>query len=175
MRLKRYFRSILKKSFFPTLHNDLEVMPVYLWWKITREDDTKYVLKNLSSIFLKIFKAESIKEYTSEQYEKLNDDFTDYFGIGKTRLHRFNLLAKIQMLKVDFAVTNDRYFLTMIQIAEIELKSTELDNGGEVDEYKMLRQVSMALDGADMNPNKMSVIQYYSDQNTAVERIKARK
>lgn len=175
MKLKQYFRSILKKSFFPGLYNDLEIMPVYLWWKISREEDSKYLLMDTDSIFLKLFSVDSIKEYTAIQYEKLNDDFTDYFGIGKTRLKRFNLLAKIQMLKVDYAVSEDAYYLTMLAIAEMELKATDGGSDEEVDEYEMLRSVSMTLGGAQLDPLKISVIQYYSDQNTAVKKVKSRK
>lgn len=169
MQLKRYYQKLLKSFFFPRLHNDLHYMPVALWWRISKESNPNHVIKDKESKWLKLFSKESILEYTSEQYNKLNDDFTDYFGLGAVGAKRLKLMAKIQVFKVNFAVTKSNYWLTQILVAETEIK--QMGSNDTVDEYEMLRSVNMAL-SANIDPNIVSVIQYYSDQRTAVKKSK---
>ena len=74
-----------------------------------------------------------------------------------------------------YAVTKNHIWTTRILYVEIELEEYRPKGQKEINEYETLRNVSISLDGASMNPQTMSVIQYYSDQNLAIKRNKQAK
>ena len=74
-----------------------------------------------------------------------------------------------------YAVTKSQIWTTRRLYVEIELEEYRPKGQKEINEYETLRNVSISLDGASMNPQTMSVIQYYSDQNLAIKRNKQAK
>ncbi|MCH8744432.1 MAG: hypothetical protein IIB31_02150 [Chloroflexi bacterium] len=175
----------------PELYDDLHTMPVVLWWKILKEIDALglakpdiksnwliiHVLESFIKcvVFVFINEQRAIANYCNKQREKLNDDFTNFFGVQKRQAKYLKLLCKHQEYVVMYAVTKSHIWTTRRLYVEIELEEYRPKGQKEINEYETLRNVSISLDGASMNPQTMSVIQYYSDQNLAIKRNKQAK
>ena len=171
----------------PKLHNDLHFMPVVIWWKIGKEDDAtdliiaekihpfpfSFILSIVGFVIdLFIDKKDIIKSYCNDQRSRLNDDFTDFFGVQKKHKKRLDLIGKRQYYIVKFAITKNNHWITKRERIEIELDGMKPMEAKDKNDYEELRSVSMSLEGANMDPKSMSVIQYYSDLDLAIRRSK---
>jgi len=179
----------------PELYDDLHTMPVVIWWKVQKADDALDLIKGkktaykpflyvvISScknalgliIFLFIDKKKVILRHCAKRWDKLNDDFTDYFGVQPTQQKYLKLLGLQQYYAAQYAITKSHYWTTKRLITEAELEDLRPERAEEFNQYEELRSVSMALGGANMNPLEISVIQYYSDKNLAVKKSKEAK
>lgn len=168
MRFKSFFLECWKRCFFPALHDELDELPVYLWWKAEKSDIKKTLLLNSKSKLLLLFPKSHVRYYLDEQFGELNDDFMDHFGFSAEHQERLDLIAKIQIYKSTFVRTGSHYWTTKIMRTEIELEALTRDDV-KLDEYKMLIRVKRALGGQEINPRVVSVIEYYSMQQEAVE------
>ena len=155
--------------FLPELYDDLHTMPVVYWWKILKEIDALSLIMHTKTT------SKRIVNQVNKQREKLNDDFTNFFGVQKRQAKYLKLLCKHQEYVVMYAVTKNHIWTTRRLYVEIELEEYRPKGQKEINEYETLRNVSISLDGASMNPQTMSVIQYYSDQNLAIKRNKQAK
>lgn len=155
--------------FLPELYDDLHEMPIIHWWKMLKDIDALSLIKNRKTT------SKRIVNQVNKQREKLKDDFTDFFGVQKRQAKYLKLLCKHQEYVVMYAVTKNHIWTTRRLYVEIELEEYRPKGQKEINEYETFRNVSMSLDGASMNPQTMSVIQYYSDQNLAIKRNKQAK
>ncbi len=169
MRLKNKLLNWLNSFFLPELHDDLHEMPVVLWWRIQKEGDALLLIKGRKR------SSKRILAHCVVQWEKLNDDFTDYFGIQKRQREYLRLLGLHQYYVAQYAITKNHFWTTKRLIIEAQLEEYRPEEIGEFNEYEELRNISISLDGANMNPREMSVIQYYSDRNLAIKRNKKSK
>tara|TARA_R100001244_G_scaffold106549_1_gene79032 strand:+ start:110 stop:637 length:528 start_codon:yes stop_codon:yes gene_type:complete len=165
-------------------------MPVVLWWKTEKEGNEIDLVKSEKTysfpfsipmlwidIAIRIFvnKKEAIATHCIEQKSKLNDDFTDYFGIQKKQIRWFKLIKKHQYYVYMYAITKSHIWTTRRLYIEIELEDYKPKGATDINEYEEFRNVSMSLDGAPMNPQTMSVFQYYSDRFMAIKKNKKAK
>ncbi len=164
MKLQLRLLSWYRIFFLPELHDDLHTMPVVLWWKIEKEGNAIDLIKRTKT------SSDKIINYVNKQKEKLNDDFTDFFGIQEKQQKRLKLIAKHQYCVAMYAVTKSHIWTTRRLYVEIELEAYKPTGGAQINQYEELRNVSMSLDGANMNPQTMSVFQYYSDRGMAIKR-----
>lgn len=169
MKLKLKLLSWYRIFFLPELYDDLHTMPVVYWWKILKEIDALSLIMHTKTT------SKKIVNQVNKQREKLNDDFTNFFGVQKRQAKYLKLLCKHQEYVVMYAVTKSHIWTTRRLYVEIELEEYRPKGQKEINEYETLRNVSISLDGASMNPQTMSVIQYYSDQNLAIKRNKQAK
>ena len=169
MKLKLKLLNLWRVFFLPELYDDLHTMPVVYWWKILKEIDALSLIMHTKTT------SKRIVNQVNKQREKLNDDFTNFFGVQKRQAKYLKLLCKHQEYVVMYAVTKNHIWTTRRLYVEIELEEYRPKGQKEINEYETLRNVSISLDGASMNPQTMSVIQYYSDQNLAIKRNKQAK
>ena len=169
MKLKLKLLNLWRVFFLPELYDDLHTMPVVYWWKILKETDALSLIMHTKTT------SKRIVNQVNKQREKLNDDFTNFFGVQKRQAKYLKLLCKHQEYVVMYAVTKNHIWTTRRLYVEIELEEYRPKGQKEINEYETLRNVSISLDGASMNPQTMSVIQYYSDQNLAIKRNKQAK
>ncbi len=169
MKLKTILLNWLKSFFLPELYDDLHTMPVVIWWKVQKADDALDLIKG------KKRRSKRIINHCAKQWDKLNDDFTDYFGVQPTQQKYLKLLGLQQYYAAQYAITKSHYWTTKRLITEAELEDLRPERAEEFNQYEELRSVSMALGGANMNPLEISVIQYYSDKNLAVKKSKEAK
>jgi len=169
MKLKLKLLNLWRVFFLPELYDDLHTMPVVYWWKILKEIDALSLIMHTKTT------SKKIVNQVNKQREKLNDDFTNFFGVQKRQAKYLKLLCKHQEYVVMYAVTKSHIWTTRRLYVEIELEEYRPKGQKEINEYETLRNVSISLDGASMNPQTMSVIQYYSDQNLAIKRNKQAK
>lgn len=169
MKLKINFLNLWRLFFLPELHDDLHTMPVVLWWKIQKEQSAIHLIKGAKST------SKRVVNHCNNQWDKLNDYFTDYFGIQAMQKKYLKLLVKHQICVSKYARTKNHYWTTQRLIIEAELEDFKPSEIKDFNYYEELRNVSMTLDGANMNPQEMSVIQYYSDRNSAIKISKQRR
>jgi len=166
MKLKNILPNWLRSFFLPELYDDLHTMPVVIWWKVQKADDALGLIKG---------KYKKSNYLCAKQWDKLNDDFTDYFGVQPAQQKYLKLLGLQQYYAAQYAITKSHYWTTKRLITEAELEDLRPERAEEFNQYEELRSVSMALGGATMNPQEISVIQYYSDKNLAVKKNKEAK
>jgi hypothetical protein len=145
-------------------------MPVSLWWKIQNSNDLLHLIKGTKTTSKRIIKS------ASKRWYDLNSEFTDFFGIPKRQKKYLKLLAKHQIYVSAYARTKSHRWTTKRLYIEIELEQYKPKESKEkFNPYEELRNVSMSLSGAHIDPNTMSVIQYYSDKDLAIKNNKKAK
>lgn len=164
MKLKLKLLNLWRVFFLPELYDDLHAMPVVLWWEIEKQDNALELIKGVKT------SSDKIINYVNQQKSKLNDDFTDFFGIQKKQQKRLKLIAKHQYFVAMYAITKSHIWTTRRLYVEIELEDYNPMEGNQINQYEELRNISMSLDGANMDPKTMSVFQYYSDRGMAIRR-----
>lgn len=177
MKLKNALLTWYVQFFFPALHDDLTEMSVHLWWKAEKDDGRKDLiiykktifLEKLVSFQLKMFTNGFIHSHLNDQMEKLNDDFIDFFGFDPEHLERLYLIKDIQCLKSEFARTGDNGCVTQWLILEIRLANiTRSDK--EINEYELLANVELLLGNGTINPQLVSVIDFYSKKKAGIKK-----
>ena len=164
MKLQLKLLNLWRFFFLPELHNDLHEMPVVLWWKIQKSNNALELIKGVKTA------SKKITSHVNNQWYKLNNDFTDYFGVQKAQKRYFKLIAEHQIYVSAFARTKSHRWTTKRLIVEEQLKAYKPKEVKDFNPYNELRDVSMALDGATIDPKTTSVLQYYSDRESAVTR-----
>lgn len=98
------------------LYDNIDNFPIYNWFKCIELKDYTYCLVNRI-------------ECNTEQLNKCKDMFSimysqylDTFGISDSLNEIISLQNQILVLKIDKALTGDRFFETLIELKEIELK-----------------------------------------------------
>lgn len=163
MKLQLRVLNLWRIFFLPELHNDLHYMPVVVWWKIQKSGNPIDLIKGTKTASTKIINL------VAAQWDKLNDDFTDFFKVQKRQKRYLTLLAEHQVCVSAFTRTQNHIWTTRRIYVELELEQYKPKEVKQFNEYEELRNVSMTLSGAHMNPQEMSVIHYYSDRDLAIK------
>ena len=98
-------------------YKSLDEMPIANWFKIQQTNDLKYML-------VKTRKSKhkgSIRAWKGTK--KLSNEYIDTFGISDEHRQILELSRDIEVLKIDFILTQDRSLLTMIEIKKDQLKA----------------------------------------------------
>ena len=113
----------------------------------------------------------TIRKFTNELAKKINDIYINHFGFTKEHHRRLKLIAKIQLFKSKFARSKNNRWITQLMIAERELEVLMgKDTNEKVDEYDVLTNVQLSLDGIHIDPQQMAMMEYYSKQKSASKR-----
>lgn len=155
------FQNFLKRSFYPSVFDDLEELFIYIWWKIHRDGDTLRLIKR------KWLRFQFLMSYTDKVFIKLKENYIDHFGMSDKHKQYYSLIRRIHLHESDLAVTGNRWNIGQIMILEAQLK--ELTKGSEdSDEYETILDVQMALGGnVKLDPLTTSVIAYGAAEKKA--------
>ena len=138
-------------------------MPVVYWWKVEKSNNALDLIKGTKTT------SKRILIHCAKQWLILNDYFTDYFGIQSKQRKYLKLIARHQECVTMFAITKNHLWITRRLFIEQEIERVKPKDGKAINEYEELRNISMSLEGAVMDPKTMSTIQYYSDFGLAIK------
>lgn len=141
-------------------YKSLDEMPVYNWFKIQQTNDLKYMLVKTRKVSTKEI------EELEKGLKKLSSEYIDTFGISDEYRQILELSRDIEVLKIDFILTQDRSLLTMIEIKKDQLKAiSQNKNKSDVHKLKMHADKYM---GFSINTKETSVKEFY----TIIESLK---
>ena len=117
----------LENRYLARYYKSIEDIPVYNWWKLHEENDFKYLLKDS-------------KNKTNNRAEKvvksIKDEFINTFGVDKKYEEYLNLVWKLEVKKIEIAITGDRSKKIFADMLEIDIedllneKEVEVHNHG---------------------------------------------
>lgn len=165
MRLKLTLLKLWRIFFLPELHDDVEYVPAVVWWKLQKGDLLALIKGTKTS-------SKRILNQIDKQWDKLNDQFTDHFGIQQRQRRYIRLISELQEFRVKFAVTKSFRWYTSILRTEAELESM-LVGSKDVDEYEILLDIHMVLEGTTkIDPKTDSIIMFETAKRGAIKRNK---
>lgn len=165
MRLKLTLLKWWRTFFLPELHDDVEYVPAVVWWKAQKGNLLALIKGTKTS-------SKKILQRAEEQWDKLNDQFTDHFGIQQRQRRYIRLISELQEFRVKFAVTKSFRWYTSILRTEAEIESM-LVGAKDVDEYEMLLNIQMVLEGTTkIDPKVDSIIEFETAKRRAIQRNK---
>lgn len=141
-------------------YKSLDEMPIANWFKIQQTNDLKYMLVKTRKV--------STKEVSELEkgLKTLSNEYIDTFGISDEYRKILELSRDIEVLKIDFILTQDRSLLTMIEIKKDQLKAISKNkNKSDVHKLKMYADKYM---GFSINTKEVSVKEFY----TIIESLK---
>lgn len=98
------------------LYDNIENFPIYNWFKCIELKDYTYCLTNRIEC-----NTEQLNK-CKESFGAMYSQYLDAFGISDSLNEIINLQNQILVLKIDKALTGDKFFETLIELKEIELK-----------------------------------------------------
>lgn len=147
-------------------YKSLDEMPIANWFKIQQTNDLKYMLVKTRKV--------STKEVSELEngLKKLSNEYIDTFGISDEYRQILELSRDIEVLKIDFILTQDRSLLTMIEIKKDQLKAiSKSNNKSDLNKLKMHVNKFM---GYSVDMNKTSVKEFYTYLEGLKEEAKQR-
>lgn len=147
-------------------YKSLDEMPIANWFKIQQTNDLKYLLVKTRKV--------STKEVSELEkgLKKLSNEYIDTFGISDEYRQILELSRDIEVLKIDFILTQDRSLLTMIEIKKDQLKAiSKSNNKSDLNKLKMHVNKFM---GYSVDMNKTSVKEFYTYLEGLKEEVKQR-
>lgn len=147
-------------------YKSLDEMPIANWFKIQQTNDLKYLLVKTRKV--------STKEVSELEkgLKKLSNEYIDTFGISDEYRQILELSRDIEVLKIDFILTQDRSLLTMIEIKKDQLKAiSKSNNKSDLNKLKMHVNKFM---GYSVDMNKTSVKEFYTYLEGLKEEAKQR-
>lgn len=135
-------------------YQSIEDMPIYNWFKVNNGDFRFMLVKH--SIKYDFDKAK-------EAFDKLYSEYIDTFGISESYLKVIELKKNISVLKIEMALTGDRFLKNFIRMSEIELNDiNSRTNKTNVNEVKVHLEKYL---GFRLNEKETSVKEYYTYLN----------
>lgn len=135
-------------------YKSLDEMPIANWFKIQETNDLKYMLVKTRKVSTKEI------EELEKGLKKLSSEYIDTFGISDEYRQILELSRDIEVLKIDFILTQDRSLLTMIEIKKDQLKAiSKSNNKSDLNKLKMHVNKFM---GYSVDMNKTSVKEFYT-------------
>lgn len=143
-------------SFFKLKYYDsIDDLPINNWIKINETNDLKWLLINNKK---EINKKEI--NILRNIWDKIFEQFIDYFGIPDKMLKVLELKREIFSLNCDLISYSDRSIQTFIDIAQYQLNELQKENSKiNFNEIKVYVEKYM---GFQINEKKMSVKDYYT-------------
>lgn len=143
----------------------IEDMPAFNWFKLHETNDLAYILINYSSKL-----SVNQKEKLNIQLQKLTFEFIDAFGISEEYRRILTLQKDIAAYRCERILNNDESVLTLIEIAEIELKDLTKVNPKQ-NIYQMKAAIEK-ISGHRINIKEVSVAEYYGYLKFSEESVK---
>lgn len=135
-------------------YESIEDMPIYNWFKVNN-GDLRFMLVKLTT------KYDGQK--AKEAFDNLYREYIDVFGISESYLKVIELKKNISVLKIEKALTGDRFLNNFIRMAEIELNDINAKtNKTNTNEVKVHLEKYL---GFRLNEKETSVKEYYTYLN----------
>lgn len=144
-------------------YESIEDLILRIWWKIHETGDVTLLLKDKTEI------TDKVIAYCSDMWDTIRNQHMDKFGITSSYKEYLNQIYKVATLKADLALSQNRMLKTFLKLAELELES--LTSGKVPNEYKHKAMIQNAI-GRHIDPNKETVVEYYSEIQLLEERSK---
>jgi hypothetical protein len=144
-------------------YESIEDLILRFWWKIHETGDVTLLLKDKTEI------TDKVIAYCSDMWDTIRNQHMDKFGITSSYKEYLNQIYKVATLKADLALSQNRMLKTFLKLAELELES--LTSGKVPNEYKHKAMIQNAI-GRHIDPNKETVVEYYSEIQLLEERSK---
>ena len=144
-------------------YESIEDLILRIWWKIHETGDVTLLLKDKTEI------TDKVIAYCSDMWDTIRNQHMDKFGITSSYKEYLNQIYKVATLKADLALSQNRMLKTFLKLAELELESLTI--GKVPNEYKHKAMIQNAI-GRHIDPNKETVVEYYSEIQLLEERSK---
>lgn len=151
--MKRLFHLFKKPSADLTdeCFSSLDELPIFNWWQLN-SGDLDYLFK------VKRSTKDSEKKFLIKLYRKISSDYIKRYGINRDYKIILNKQREVALYKLKYIQTEDKMFLTMIQIAEAQLKE-KTDTGEKGDFYQTKSAIETQL-GFRIDPKSTTVPEY---------------
>lgn len=148
--------NLFKKYFGkkPIFYNSIEDLPVFNWFKIHETQDFSYLIKNREEA------RKYDENHINEIWLKIYSEYLDNFGFNDRFKAYLEAKRELEILKIDYSITKDQYFLTFIEVKEAEIKK-EFDKHTKGD-YLELKAYLEKFMGFKLNISEVSVKEYYN-------------
>lgn len=148
-----------EKNTLNTIENtyiSIEEMPIYNWNKVFETGDLSYIFKDGKG---------KITQDLAELWDDIQQQWIDEFGLEQEMEERIRIKRKLAEHKLDYIITQDRFILNFITIAEIELE--DLNKQKSVSFYQAKDTVEK-YKGFRLDPKQITVIEWgYTLKNMA--------
>lgn len=135
-------------------YQSIEDMPIYNWFKVNNGDFRFMLVKHSTKYDF---------DKAKEAFDKLYSEYIDTFGISESYLKVIELKKNISVLKIEMALTGDRFLKNFIRMSEIELNDiNSRTNKTNVNEVKVHLEKYL---GFRLNEKETSVKEYYTYLN----------
>lgn len=160
-KLFRLFKRSSAKEIDSQCFNTLDELPLFNWWQLNG-GKLEYLFKEKREI------KEGEKPQLIKIYKKLASDYINDFGISREYKFILRKQKEIMLYKLKYIKTEDAMLLTMIQIAEEQLRE-RTDENGSGDNYKTKAKIEEQL-GFRIDPKTTSVKEYQGFINLIKEK-----
>lgn len=152
--LKRFYHFWLKKlevKLSDRYYKSIEELPVLNWWKLHEENDFKWLLKNSNK---------KVNRYALNIFKSVKSEFIDTFGIDKKYEDYLNKVWKLEIKKIDIALTGDKSQKIFADILELEIE--DLLNTQEIEVHNHGVMHVEKYMGFKLNTKETTVNEFYS-------------
>ena len=129
--------------------------PIKVWFDIHETGDCRLLLKEMCEV-----SSEEMSDLWMV-WEKIYNEYIDKFGLSEEFLEDLNNQIEVANYKAEFIISGDRYYKTMIRVAEDRIKMTKEDNSKPMDLEVILAKVSKYY-GFKLSSKEISIVEYYS-------------
>lgn len=144
------------------MYESIDEMPVWNWFKVRDTQDLKYVYKDVD-YSKKLF----IFDYTAIAYEKLVDQYTEKFVIGKEGQEKIEREKEVAIAFLEAIVSGDKVQMLLAKQLEAELLEDE-EKHGENDLNRIVAVLEKHL-SILIDVKTISVSKFYTHINLLVE------
>ena len=131
------------------MYESIDEMPIYNWFKCVELKDYSYCAKDRVKCDL---------EACQIAFSELYAEYVDTFGISQQLQDILGLQNEIDILKIDMVLTNDRGYLTFIELKELELADKLNVKQSKTNTAKVAIEKYL---GFRLNEKEVTVKEYY--------------
>jgi hypothetical protein len=124
-------------------------LPIYNWFRITEDKDYTYLCKYITFS----------EPYLRLHFEKVYAQYIDFVGISAEYKSYLNKVIELELLEIDYALTNDRYYLTFIKLKQNELDALKKED--EKPQFSMVNAYVSKFMGFSIDQKKVTVKEYF--------------
>src|SRR5690606_18513813 len=137
-------------------YSSIEEMPIYNWNKVFETGDLSYIFKDGKG---------KITKDLSDLWDELQQQWMDEFGLEQEMEERIRIKRKLAEHKLDYIITQDRFILNFITIAEIEIEDL---NKQKSTSFYQAKDIVEKYKGFRLDPKQITVIEWgYTLKNMA--------
>jgi hypothetical protein len=163
-KLHLYWLSKLEKTYSDRYYKSIEDLPVLNWWKLHEENDFKWLLKDSNK---------KITKHSIKIFKSIKSEFVEEFGIDRKYEEYLKKVWKLELIKIDIALSGDKSKKIFADILELEIEDllneqeTKVHNHGVMHIEKFM--------GFKLNVKSTTVNEFYSYVKEIEKQLKQQK